>query len=126
MWSSGQVLIHCQGVPGLVLIALFAAGAVAAFGALQLRNSAEPFELVSREATEAARLVSQRPATETPEPAALPAGDAKVVEQHGGVADAIVPAGRRTPPGPAHPRVTSQARSAGATASVTARASATM
>ena len=36
MWSSGQVLIHFHGVPGLVLIALFAAGAVAGFAALQL------------------------------------------------------------------------------------------
>ncbi len=36
VWSSGQVLIHFHGVPGLGLISLFAAGAVAGYGSLRL------------------------------------------------------------------------------------------
>jgi hypothetical protein len=36
MWSSGQVLIHFHGPPTLPLVWLFAGGALAAFGLLQL------------------------------------------------------------------------------------------
>jgi hypothetical protein len=36
MWSSGQVLIHFHGAPTLPLVWLFAGGALAAFGLLQL------------------------------------------------------------------------------------------
>jgi hypothetical protein len=36
MWSSGQVLIHFHGVPNLGLVWLFAAGALGAFGLVQL------------------------------------------------------------------------------------------
>jgi hypothetical protein len=36
MWSSGQVLIHFHGAPSLPLVWLFAGGALAAFGLLQL------------------------------------------------------------------------------------------
>src|SRR5918911_4480381 len=36
MWSSGQVLIHYHGAPSLPLVWLFAGGALAAFGLLQL------------------------------------------------------------------------------------------
>jgi hypothetical protein len=35
MWSSGQVLIHFHGTPSLVLIALFAAGALGGYAILQ-------------------------------------------------------------------------------------------
>jgi hypothetical protein len=38
MWSSGQVLIHYHGVPSLGLVWLFAAGALAAFGLVQLAS----------------------------------------------------------------------------------------
>jgi hypothetical protein len=36
MWSSGQILIHFHGTPTLPLVWLFAGGALAAFGLLQL------------------------------------------------------------------------------------------
>src|SRR3954466_16033166 len=36
MWCSGQVLIHFHGTPGLGLVALFAAGALAGYALLQL------------------------------------------------------------------------------------------
>jgi len=34
-WSSGQVLIHFHGTPGLALVGLFAAGALAGYAILQ-------------------------------------------------------------------------------------------
>jgi len=36
MWCSGQVLIHFEGTPGLALVGLFAAGALAGYALLQL------------------------------------------------------------------------------------------
>src|SRR5690349_13598682 len=36
MWSSGQVLIHFHGTPGLGLVALFAAGALLGFAVMRV------------------------------------------------------------------------------------------
>jgi hypothetical protein len=47
MWSSAQVLIHFHGAPTLPLVWLFAGGALAAFGLLQLatRSSDPPADV---------------------------------------------------------------------------------